>query len=188
MGKKREQEKNNTMKAVRFLKVQIISAVIGTLVYSFCPGLYRPVWEEGTIASVFLFCLFVFVGYVVGIVFSIYNKRNAASVFRNTVIPLGVYTIITYYGDYKRAIVALIVTWGIISAFLVSECTLVRRNNEKEDCNLRLNKGCVGTWIWTVAGLALLALILVFAHDGIMEWLRCWQSELNCATKISMLL
>ena len=80
MGNKRNVEKNNTMKAVRFLRLQIVSAIIGTLLYLISPGLFRPVWGDEYVASVFLFGVFVFVGDAVGVVFSI-TMRETAVVF-----------------------------------------------------------------------------------------------------------
>ncbi len=172
MGNKRGLEKNNTMKAVRFLKLQIISAVIGTLLYLIIPGLFRPVWGKGYVASVLLFVVFVFVCDSVGVIFSIYNERNGISVFRNSVIPLGVYTVFTYYRDRQGAIVALIIILGLMSAFLVIECRRGNRDNEKTDRSLFPNGSRVAIWVWNLVGLGLVALMLVFAYDGVVEWLR----------------
>ena len=172
MGNKRSVEKNNTMKAVRFLRLQIISAIIGTLLYLISPGLFRPVWGDEYVASVFLFGVFVFVGNAVGVVFSIYNERNGSSVFRNTVIPLGIYTIFTYYGDRKDAIVALIIILGLMSAFLVIECRQGNRDGEKTERSLLPDRSWVVIWVWNLVGLGLTALMLVFAYDGFVEWLK----------------
>lgn len=171
MGDRRSLESNNTMKAVRFLNLQIIYAVIGTLVYLLCPGLYRPVWEGRNIVSAFLFGVFAFVGYMVGMIFSLYNERNGISILRNTVLPLGLYTSLTHYKDGKEAIVAFIIIWGILVFFLVSECRQGNQDVEKADDNLCLREIRVVTWIWNFVGLGLVALMLVFAYDGVMEWL-----------------
>lgn len=138
------------------------------LFYLLCPGMFREIGGMGWIGSFLILLLFVAVGVLTGFCFTIRNRRSRAGVFRNTIFPFGLYTVISYYGEHKGAVLAL----GLILAVLILLYVVEDTGKNERELEMPMDDVPLAVGVWTIVNLGLVALMGVVAYEGMFEWLQ----------------
>lgn len=143
----------------------------GLLFYMLCPSMFREIGKLGQLLSFSILLFMVLLGGIVGVGLTVRNQkdRSAAGVFRNTVFPLGMYTVLSYYGEQKCAVLAMTMIVTILTLLYMAEHMQQRKN---EGLKTSMEEVSTAMGVWTLVNLGLVALIGVFAYEGMFEWLR----------------
>lgn len=159
------------MSRKKYVASHLLGSGIGLLFYMLCPGLFREIGKAGQLLSFSTLLFMVLLGGIVGVGFTVRNQkdRSAAGVFRNTVFPLGLYTVLSYYGEQKGAVLAMAVIITILTLLYMAE-HMQQRKNEGLKTSMEEVPTAVG--VWTLVNLGLVALMGAFAYEGVFEWLR----------------
>ena len=157
------------MSVKKYVISHLLGSGTGLLFYLLWPGLFHEIGETGILFSFVILLLLVLFGGMAGLSFTVRSQRSMVGVFRNTVFPFGVYTVVSYYEGNKSAILAMAVIITILTLLYMVE-HMQQRKNEGLTTSMEDVPTVVG--VWTLVNLGLVALMGVFAYEGMFEWLR----------------
>ena len=156
------------MTVTKYCVTHFLGGGCSLLCYLLCPGMFRGIGELGRAVSVLILFTLVVIGETIGLCITLRNRRTRAGVFRNTVLPLGVYTVVSYYGEQKAAVLTLGLILTILILLFVAE-DAGRKGGGLEEL---MEDVPLAVGVWTIVSLGLTALMGVFAYEGMFEWLR----------------
>lgn len=123
--------------------------------------------------SIVIFFVLIFGCETIGILLTMRHYKNNFFVGLNSIIPFGIYTMLSRYEAIKREIIIMLTVIAILSAMFASYILEERPENKKDYIMFRHYQWeCVLVVSWSLLAEGFLALMIGYAYDSWLEALH----------------